>query len=183
MGMFGLYSGSFMLTAIAVLVFIGATQELLVEKSTLAAKGKFARDFLVPLDKLFVFNHGTTIQKAMRIGISSPQTLFPVIYQEKIMGVISRDKIIEAATNIDYPNEYISGLINKEYLSVLPTESIEKVLETANNASTDSILVVEQEKLIGLIYTSQVSELLVLDSFRGEIRKLEEDESNNFNID
>ena len=165
LGLLGLYLGNPILMLIAVVVFMNAMQELLSERAHLGAAGHTIKDVMVERSQLQTLSHGMTVSEALGIALRSLQPTFPVLFGEQIMGVVTRDSLIqEAALNAE--EQYISGIMQREFATATPSESVEELLARTEQDPHQPILVVEEGSLCGLVYREKLYEFLYLEGLK-----------------
>ena len=172
MGIAGIYFGSAMLCIIAIVVFFGALQESLSEHTNTAAVGKRASDFLVERSKLYEFTHGTALSDALPIAMKALQDTFPVLYHGKLLGMISRSALIDAATS-DPSEQYLSSLMQREFTSVTPDRPLIETLAIAQQLHLSTIPVITRdEEFLGFIFPNHITDFMVVDTIREDQKSL-----------
>lgn len=165
LGLLGLYAGNPILLLIATVVFMNSVQELVNDRAQLGAAGHTISDVMIDSSQLQILNHGMTLSEALGVALKSLQPAFPVLFGQQIMGVVSRDELLhEAALNPE--EQYLSGLMQREYITASPHERIEDFLARAEQISNEPIVVVEDGILRGLVYRERLFEFLYLQGLR-----------------
>ncbi|NDC36611.1 MAG: site-2 protease family protein [Proteobacteria bacterium] len=165
LGLLGLYIGNPILMIIAAVVFMNSLQELMHERAQLGAVGHTIADVMIERSQLQVLLHGMTLSEALAIALKSLQPAFPVLFGEQIMGVVSREDLLqEAALNTE--EQYLSGLLQREYAVTSPQERIEDFLARSEQESGGPVLVVEGGELRGMVHREKLFEFLYLQGLR-----------------
>lgn len=165
LGIFGFFTHSPILIFISFFVFLGAVQELLYTKTRKAITGKTVEDLMVEKDKLFCFQHGTTLTEGVRAALRSLQEIFPVVYNDELLGLVSRQELIEAVS-LSGEEQYIAGLADRNFISVSPKTPLEEVVRIAQEKNSDVIVVRDGDTFIGLVFLSNIGDVMIVDSFK-----------------
>jgi Zn-dependent protease len=173
MGIAGIYFGSAMLCIIAGLVFFGALQESFAAHTQSVAIGRFTKDFLIEKDKLYCFNHGTTLSDALPIVMKAIQDHFPVLYHNKLMGLIDRSTLIQTATS-DPDDQYLSSFMSREVITTMADRPLLETLTLAAKHQLSIISVVDAEQqFLGFLIPSHVSDFMAVDTIREDQRNFQ----------
>lgn len=165
MGIFGIAYDQPMLTIIAILVFLGSLQEMLRVRTKHAVTGRIAKDLVCEFDKLYSFTHGTTLTSAMNSALRTAQEYFPVVYQGKLLGIIHRDDLVRATADTG-SEQYVSGMMHREFVTVPLDAPLGEALEIANEQGVDILAVADQGEFIGFLYPKNITEYMLIDSLR-----------------
>ena len=160
LGFLGLF-GNPMLVFIALFVWIGAAQEAadVAQRSTLTGvpvRTAMISEFhtVAPLD---------TLADVARKVLASFQQDFPVVDNGRVVGLITQRNLLEALSS-----EGRDGTVDKamqaEFATAAPHELLNDVLPRLQAAQTRSLPVLEDGRLVGLLTTENVGELLMIRS-------------------
>jgi Zn-dependent protease/CBS domain-containing protein len=156
-GLFGLLSGQFMLMFIALFVYIGATQETVVATGRALTSGVPVRAAMVTDYR--TLQHGNTIREAANLLLATSQHDFPVVIGEQVIGLLGRTALLRGMA-VDGPDAYVAGIMTREFPRVSPDEDLTDILPVM--AETSCALVMQGERLLGLLTRENVSEFLML---------------------
>lgn len=170
LGGLGLYIGSPILVFISAIVFLNALQENVREKTKQAALGLKASDVMTEISRLTCFIPGTTISQALAVALKSYQNTFPVILGESLIGTLDRDTLLSSGAWDE--DDYITAIMNKSFVGVGPLEELSRVIELFHASNAESLLVLDQGKLIGIISRDHLYEYLVVNGLRSRARAL-----------
>jgi predicted transcriptional regulator len=105
-------------------------------------------------------SHADTIRDAANLLIATSQQDFPVMLGERVTGLLGRTALMKALVT-GGPDAYVSGAMDREYLSLSPGEDLAEALTKFAEAGSCA-LVVEDDRLLGLLTSENVSEFLLL---------------------
>ena len=165
MGVFAYMTGNVLLVVISVLVFSNAVQEHLREKTRFAAVGILAREVMTEAPFLQTFTHGVTVSQALKAALKSFQIIFPVVHSGDVIGIISRDALIETGA-LDADDSYISGHMDRDFSTIAPDVELSQVLEKMQTDHCESLIVLENGSLVGVIFKEKVLEYLLVTEFK-----------------
>lgn len=158
MGIWGLWNGQFILALIAFFIFNGAQQEYFAQKSNSLMKG--ARVGEAMLTNFISLPHGASIRQAAEQLLDTSQQEFPVMHGEQVLGLLRRNELITGLAK-EGPETYVSAVMERDFLRLKPDDFLEEVL--ANLSDSDyTALVMQDEKLLGIITKENLNEFLVL---------------------
>ncbi|HZQ95212.1 MAG TPA: site-2 protease family protein [Candidatus Sulfotelmatobacter sp.] len=164
----GLFSDSW-LTMVGVIIFSAAQLEerALVFQSVLEN---------VRLDEVMLTDFATlspadTLQDALDKAVHSLQDDFPVVRGSDMVGVISRQRILEALRSEG--NGYVQAVMNKIFDVSLRNDSLGSAFRKLTARSSSIIPVVEDQHLVGIVTLQNLMHSM---SLLAESRKLRRDE-------
>lgn len=169
MGIFALYIGHPILIVISALVFVTAVEEHLREKTKAAAAGYSVKDIMTEISRVECFTHGTTVSRALQISLRSLQNVFPVLHENIVIGVVDKESLLQHGA-LDEEESYVSNIMSRDFLTVPPDEELTKAFEKFQLSGLAALLVVQDEKLVGLVYKEKLSEYLLVHGVRAHIR-------------
>lgn len=174
MAIIGIITASPILTIIAVFVFLNAANEMLSTHTHLAGVGFTAKDLLIERDKLYEFHHGTVLSDAIKIAIKTNQEYFPVIFNDELMGVAEKDTLISEITT-NSQAQYVSAIMNRNFVSIQQKLSLNDTLQKASETDAQVLMVFDEDKFIGILYTKYISECMVIRILKEDQQKLDEE--------
>jgi Zn-dependent protease len=158
MAIFGLFSGHILLLFIAFLVFVGAQQERAAVESKTLATG-------VPVSAAMVRDyrtlaHGSTIGEAAQLLLDTTQQEFPVLLEQRVVGLLHRPQLIEAMRK-DGPGAFVSSAMSREFVQLPPDMDLAEALPSMQKAKTCA-LVMDGGELKGMLTLENLGEFFAL---------------------
>lgn len=161
LALYALFSGHYLLVFAAFFVYIGAAQEAAATMGRVLTNGIPVRAAMVT--DFQTLTHSNTIREAIDKSLACSQQDFPVIHGDTISGVLSRNSLLRALA-AEGPDAYVVGVMEREFLSLAPDLDLSTVLPLMAQASS-SAMVMQGEKLVGLLTTENLSHFLALRRF------------------
>jgi predicted transcriptional regulator len=160
-GFYGLMSGNAILVFIALFVWIGAAQEANDVEQRSALSGVTVRTAMIsefhavsPLDSL---------ADVARHVLAGFQQDFPVVESGVVVGMITRRDLLTSLAAVGHEAPVAKAMQSKFEVAA-PHEMLNDVLPRLQGANVHSLPVLEQNRLIGLLTSENVSELLMIRS-------------------
>jgi CBS domain-containing protein len=113
---------------------------------------------------------GNTIRDAANMLLATSQQDFPVAHGGQIVGLLGRTALLRAMAT-DGPDAYVAGVMDRNYSTLEPDTDLADVLPLMAQAGSCA-LVMEGEKLLGLLTSENLSEFLLLRRFGMEPSEL-----------
>lgn len=161
MGLYGLLSMHFMLVFIAFFVYLGAAQESQAAMGRTLTHGIPLRAAMV--SRYHTLSHGQTVGDAARLTIETSQQDFPVVHGTQVIGLLDRHGLMKAMASAG-SDAYIAGVMEREFTRLDPNMDLADALP-AIAAAGPCALVMEGERLVGLMTRENLSEFLLLRRF------------------
>jgi len=161
MGLYGLLSPQFMLVFVAFFVWLGAAQEGTAALGRTLTQGIPVRAAMI--SEFHRLEHGNTVRDAANLLLSTSQQDFPVMHADQLVGLLDRNLLLKALAQ-EGPDCYVAGVMNRDYLVLKPGQDLAEVLPLMAQAGRCA-LVMDGEKLVGLLTTDNLAEFLVLRRF------------------
>jgi Zn-dependent protease/predicted transcriptional regulator len=157
-GFVGLF-GNPMLLFIALFVWIGASQEATAAELKTSFDGLPAQAAM--LTEFRVLAPQQTLGETARLLLAGSQQDFPVVDQDRLVGLLLRADLIQALQTRGEatPVGQVMGPIAE---TAEATEPLQKVLSRANAGAGLPVLVLHQGRLVGMITTENVGELFMI---------------------
>jgi Zn-dependent protease/CBS domain-containing protein len=168
MGLYGLLSMHFMLVFVAFFVYLGAAQEGAAAMGRSLTHGIPVRAVMVT--EFRTLGPGNTIRDAANMLLATSQQDFPVAHGGQIVGLLGRTALLRAMAT-DGPDAYVAGVMDRNYSTLEPDTDLAEVLPLMAQAGSCA-LVMEGEKLLGLLTSENLSEFLLLRRFGMEPSEL-----------
>jgi Zn-dependent protease len=161
LGLYGLLNAHFMLVFIAFFVYLGAAQESAASTGRVLTHGVPVRAAMVT--DFRTLPHGSTIRDAANLLLATSQQDFPVVLGEQVLGLLGRTALLRGMAT-EGQDAFIGGIMERNFTAVSPDNDLAEALPMLANAGTCA-LVMEGEKLVGLLTTENLSEFLILRRF------------------
>ena len=161
MGLYGLLAPQFMLVFFAFFIYLGAAQEGAAALGRSLTHGIPVRAAMIT--EFHTLDHGDTIRDAANLLLSTSQQDFPVKNGEQVIGLLGRNLLLKALAN-EGPDAYVAGVMDRDFLQIDPNRDLAEVLPLMAQAGRCA-LVIDGDKLTGLLTTDNLSEFLLLRRF------------------
>ncbi len=161
LALYGLWTSQYMLVFFAMFVFLGAVMEYAAAMGRTLTHGIPVRAAM--MTEFHTLEHGKTIRDAANLLLASSQQDFPIVHGDKIVGLLGRNLLMKALAT-EGPDAYVAGVMDRDYLAIEPTDDLAEVLPLMAEAGRCA-LVMDGDKLLGLLNTENLSEFLLLRRF------------------
>ncbi len=168
MGLYGLLNTNFMIVFVAFFVYLGAAQESAAAVGRILTQGMPVRAAMVT--DFRTLSHGETIRDAANLLLATTQQDFPVLHGEQVIGLLGRNALLRAMAT-GGPDSYVSGAMNREFPRLSPDEDLSGAMRPLAQSGSCA-LVMDGERLVGLLTAENLSEFLLLRRFGMEPEKL-----------
>ena len=158
MGLFGLLSANFILVFIAMFIYIGASQEGAAVRGRLLTTGVPVRAAMIT--DFRTLSHGESIRDASNLLLATSQHYFPVMHGDAVLGLLTRSALVRAMLT-DGPDGYVASAMDRSPYRVSPDAALSEILPDLSGARSCA-LVMDGEKLVGLLTGENVSEFILL---------------------
>jgi hypothetical protein len=160
-GLYGLLTSDYMLVFFAMFVFLGAAMEFAAATGRTLTHG-------IPVEAAMItefhtMEHDKTVRDAANLLLATSQQDFPIVHSNKVVGLLGRNLLLKALAT-EGQDAYLAGVMDREYLSIEPTDDLAAVLPWMAQSGRCA-LVMQGDKLLGLLTTENLSEFLVLRRF------------------
>lgn len=161
MGLYGLLTSQFMLVFFALFVYLGAAMEFTAALGRSLTQGIPVRAAM--MTEFHTLEHGKTVRDAANLLLATSQQDFPIVHGEQVVGLLGRNLLLKALAT-EGQDAYVAGVMDREYLSIDPGMDLAEVLPLMAQSGRCA-LVMDGEKLLGLLTTENLSEFLLLRRF------------------
>lgn len=161
MALYGLITGQLLLLFIAFFVYSGATRERMAVQSRSLSHGWPVRAAMVTDYR--TLSHGDTLREAGDLLLATSQQDFPVLHGGQVVGLLDRDALMKAMSEGD-AESYVAGVMDREFVSLHPDMDLAEALPLFTQAG-HSALVMEGERLLGMLTRENLAEFLLLRRF------------------
>lgn len=149
-----------LLTIVAFFIYLGAANEGAASRGRSLTKGIPIRAAM--MTDYRTLPHGATIREAANLLLSTSQQDFPVMLADQVIGLLGRNALMRGMAQAG-PEAYIAGYMEREFPRVAPDMDLAEVLpQMAHSGSC--LLVMEEERLLGLLSSENLSQFLLLRS-------------------
>jgi Zn-dependent protease/CBS domain-containing protein len=161
MGLYGLVAAQFLIVFFALFIYLGAAQESVAALGRSLAHGIPVRAAMIT--EFHTLDHGNTVRDAANLLLSTSQQDFPVMHGGKLVGLLGRNQLIRAIA-YDGPETYVAGAMDRGYATFSPDTDLAEILPQMALAG-QCALIMEQDRLVGILTTDNLSEFLMLRRF------------------
>jgi Zn-dependent protease len=161
MALYGLLAPQLMLVFFAFFIYLGAAQESAAAMGRTLTNGIPVRAAMVT--QFHTLDHGSTIREAANLLLSTSQQDFPVVHGDLVVGLLGRNLLLKSLAS-EGPDAYVAGVMDREFLSLEPGTDLASILPRMAHAG-HCALVMDHNKLLGLLTTDNLSEFLLLRRF------------------
>jgi CBS domain-containing protein len=144
----GLISQNIVWIAIGIFVFLGAAQERSASRLMSALEGMTASDAVDP--RAFVLQPGDMLGAVIQHAVRSPQSHFAVVLGDQIVGLVSRDAILEAVRRHG-PLVYVASIMYRNVETVPANAPLVDVRTRLMERGGAPLVVMERDGMLGLI--------------------------------
>lgn len=157
MGLAGLLTGNFLLVFVALFVFLGAGAEAAMTQQVASTAGYRVRDAMVT--KFETLRHGETLETAVRHLLSSHQQDFPVVHGDMVLGVLTRQHLLEALA-AEGQGALVSAATQREVPRVGPDMDLAVAFDLLKQSNGAPLLVFEGDRLLGMVTIENLVEFI-----------------------
>lgn len=161
MGLYGLVDKQFLLVFFALFIYLGAAQESVAALGRTLTQGIPVRAAMIT--EFHTLEHGNTVRDAANLLLSTSQQDFPILHGGKVVGLLGRNLLLRSIAQ-EGPDAYLAGVMDRDFLTLPPDGDLAEVLPLMARAGRCA-LVMDQDRLVGLLTTDNLSEFLLLRRF------------------
>ena len=161
MGLYGLLAPQFMLVFFAFFIYLGAAQEGAAALGRTLTHGIPVRAAMIT--EFHKLGHGDTVRDAANLLLATSQQDFPVMHGDQVIGLLGRNLLLKALA-AEGPDAYVAGVMDRDFLRLEPGMDLSEALPLMAQAGRCA-LVMDQDKLLGLLTSDNLSEFLLLRRF------------------
>lgn len=160
-GVWGAFSGQWLLLLIAFFVYIGAGQEAFAYKQASLAEGvKVHQAMITDVRTLTV---GNTLKEAADVLLDTSQHDFPVLHGDEVQGVLTRNDLLRGLSQ-QGPGAYVAGTMNRQFAFAGPNDDLSEVLPRLQ-ANPGPLVVLDAngtKRLLGIVTGENVQEFFAV---------------------
>jgi CBS domain-containing protein len=165
---FGLVTGQVILVLIAFFVFLGAGQEVTTIRTRSLLAGRLVADAMQ--SRFTTLRGGDSLDMAAKQLLEGSQTDFPVTNGDEVLGILDRTTIAMGISSHG-PSAYVAGVMNRNFTTVPPEAPLEAVSEMMQAGGWLPILVMQNDRLMGMLTRENLSEFIMLENARTSGRR------------
>jgi stage IV sporulation protein FB len=158
MGLYGLATGQVFLLFIAFLVYMAAAQERMASTGRALTQGLPLRAAMIT--DFRTLPHGSTMRDAADLLVSTSQQDFPVVHGDTVIGLLDRTSFVRGVAS-EGGEALVSSVMNRNFVRLDPEMDLAEALPALSEAGPCA-LVMDGEKLVGLLTPENISEFLLL---------------------
>ncbi len=152
-GLFGLFSGNYILIFIAVFIFMGASQEYQQTLLRTNLSDLKVRDLMT--EDISVVDENTTVEDLLQKLLTELHSGYPVVTDGELTGCVTLKDIHKVDSN--KRNEYrVKEFMSREIKDVTPDTELIQALSKLSSYDIGRLMVVEDGKLVGIITRSDI---------------------------
>jgi Zn-dependent protease/CBS domain-containing protein len=159
MGLFGLLSANFMLLFIAMFVYLGASQEGALARGRSLTTGYTVRSAMIT--DFRTLPHGATVREAGDLLLSTSQHDFPVMYGDRVIGLLSRGALVRGMLT-EGPDAYVSSVMDRDFPRVSADADLTTAFERLAARGSCALVLGPDDQLAGMLTAENISEFLLL---------------------
>jgi Zn-dependent protease len=159
MGLYGMINMP-TLVIVAFFIYLGAANEGAASRGRSLTQGIPVRAAM--MTDYRTLTHGATIGEAANLLLSTSQQDFPVVLGGQVLGLLGRNALMRGMAE-QGPNAYIAGYMEREFPSVAPDKNLADILPMMAHSGA-CVLVMEEDRLLGLLSSENLSQFLLLRS-------------------
>jgi Zn-dependent protease len=159
MGLYGIIYFP-LLTIVAFFIYLGAANEGAASRGRSLTQGIPVRAAM--MTEYRTLTHGATIREAANLLLSTSQQDFPVVLGDQVLGLLGRNALMRGMAQAG-PEAYIAGYMVREYPSVPPDKDLAEILPLMAHSGA-CVLVMQDDRLLGLLSSENLSQFLLLRS-------------------
>jgi len=155
LGIFGLFSGNFLLALVAIFIFVGATQETAVADSKVVLTTRRLGDAYNR--HVITLQNGDRLSRVVDYLLTSYQPDFAVIFGKKLLGIVTREAAMQALAS--QPDDlYVSEIMNRDIVKLDADLNLDEVREQLGEKGVRVAAVYKGDEFLGLISAEDLQE-------------------------
>jgi Zn-dependent protease/CBS domain-containing protein len=159
-GFIGLFSNPF-LVFIALFVWMGAAQEAHMVQIKHSLSG-------IPVARVMLTNYATliprdTLARVVGLILAGSQHDFPVLQDERVVGVLDRDTFMKALSERG-GNTLVGEIMRRDITEIDSHDMVEAALQRMQENGSKTLPVTHNGQLVGLVTSENITEYLMIHS-------------------
>lgn len=160
-GIMGFASGNWILMFIAVFVYLGAQAESHAAEMRMIFSSVVVRDVMTTRFETLLPDD--TLEQAAHELLAGHQHDFPVVDGGKVVGMLRRSDLFKAMKS-DFPQGHVRDIMSSECPQVEALDSLDQVVSLMQEKRLQSLPVLFQGQLVGLLTSENVGEWTMLNA-------------------
>ncbi|MFW5980533.1 MAG: CBS domain-containing protein [Halanaerobiaceae bacterium] len=153
-GIIGLISGNFILLFIALFIFIGASQEYQTNLLKDVLSDFKVKDLMT--EEVSTINLDLNVEALIDKMFQEHHSGYPVIdYEENLIGCVTMEDV-QSVPDEKYNTTRIKDIMSTDIKKVSPEDSLFDALKKLSQADIGRLMVMENDKLVGIITRSDI---------------------------
>ncbi|MGQ9904367.1 MAG: site-2 protease family protein [Anaerolineae bacterium] len=169
LGLFGFFTGNFILVLIAVFIFFGAGQETAIAESKTVLHTRRVGDTYNR--HAITLSIGDRVSRVVDYLLTSYQPDFAVMQGSQLIGIITRADVLrnlnEAANDT-----YVTEIMRRDFLKVNCTKMLDEVQQLMAEHNQRVVAVYDNDHFLGLVSIEDISEAFTILSFQQRQQQL-----------
>ena len=157
--------GNPMLLFIALFVWMGASSEMGAAQARSALAGVPVAHAMVT--EFVPLRQTDTLGQAARHVLAGSQQDFPVLDEERVIGLLERRHLLDGLTRLG-PEAFVDEVMVREFPVLTPGEMLESALAGQQLQEFPMLPVIADGRLVGLLTVDNLTELLLIKSALGK---------------
>jgi CBS domain-containing protein len=163
-GLIGFWWNHFLIF-IAIFVYLGAQAEAHMVGIQTAIKGLTVKDAM--LTRFRTLNASDTLDTAIRELLAGSQQDFPIVENGNLVGVLRRNDLVRGLAQ-DGRDRPIGEVLRSGCRPLHPEEPLERAFEVLREDGCQTLPVLSNGQLVGLLTLENVTELMMVNTALGE---------------
>jgi Zn-dependent protease/CBS domain-containing protein len=157
-GLFGLFRSP-LLIFIAIFVYLGAEGESRLVQMKALLRGVLVRDAM--MNRFRALAPSDTLRTAADELLAGAQQDFPIVDQQRVVGMLRRQQLVDAIAQHGDQTP-IEQVMDRDVRTVRELDTLEQLSTEMNSSGSTTLPVIHEDRLIGLISTENIGELLMI---------------------
>jgi Zn-dependent protease len=145
------------LLIIGVFVFLGAAQERASSQAGVLLRDLRAGDVVNPSH--VVLGPGESLGRLVGLILCTPQSHFPVVHGEQLIGVLGREDALRALPKLG-PDAYVAGMIERQVTEVDASATLDEVRRTILERDGRPVVVRGAQGYVGLLSFEDITRIV-----------------------
>jgi len=163
LGLVGLFMNPF-LVVIALFVWLGAQSEHTASSAKIALTGLSVRHAMITEFK--TISPRDPLSRAVELTVGGFQQHFPVMDGARLVGVLTHNDLLASMAGHP-PNISVQYVMRTQLETASPSEGLDLVLTRMQQSESSISMVVDDERVVGLLTIENIAELLLLKKAAG----------------
>jgi predicted transcriptional regulator len=159
-GLVGFFTNPFLIF-IALFVWIGASQEASMVKVNSAFEGIPVRSAMIT--DFQALNSSETLARAIELILAGSQQDFPVVENDRVIGVLTREKLMSALAK--HGQEFpVSEVMQRDFQLTDTSEMLQSAMARLQSCDCKTMPVLRNGQLVGILNKENIGEFMMIHS-------------------